>query len=118
MASTPNFTDGTWEVVSTRNLGGDPNGDILWQNIANQNLTLWQQDGAATTAVADLPSITGFEVQVAGDFDGDGVADPFLRNPDSGANKVLLSSTGTLEDTSPNPTVPAPWYVGATSDTT
>jgi Ca2+-binding RTX toxin-like protein len=99
MVTTPNFTDGTWQIVSTIHVDGDPNGDILWQNIADQSMVLWQQDGATTTSITDLPSLDDFQAVVVGDFDGDGKGDQFLRKAATGADKILLSSTGTIGNT-------------------
>ncbi|QIS94638.1 calcium-binding protein [Nitratireductor mangrovi] len=96
MVSTPNFTDGTWQIASTLHINGAPFGDILWQNIADQSLVLWQQDGTSTVATDILPSVSDHEVAVVGDFDGDGRADPYLRDQAVGTNKVLLSSTGAI----------------------
>jgi Ca2+-binding RTX toxin-like protein len=99
MVTTPSFTDGTWQIVSTLHTAGDPNGDILWQNINDQSMVLWQQDGATTTTITDLPSLDDFQALVVGDFDGDGKADQFLRKAATGADKILLSSTGTIGNT-------------------
>ncbi|QDY99102.2 calcium-binding protein [Nitratireductor mangrovi] len=96
MVTTPNFTDGTWRIASTLHINGAPFGDILWQNINNQSLVLWQQDGATTVATSVLPSVSKHKVAVVGDFDGDGRADPYLRDQAVGTNKVLLSSTGAI----------------------
>ena len=96
MVSTPNFTDGTWQIASTLHINGAPFGDILWQNIADQSLVLWQQDGTSTVATDILPSVSDHEVAIVGDFDGDGRADPYLRDQAVGTNKVLLSSTGAI----------------------
>ena len=98
MSNTPNLSTNDWVVISTDNVGGDPNGDILWQNVADLSLVLFQQDGATTTAITELPNLPDFEAQVVGDFDGDGLGDVFLRN-DAGANAILLSSTGTIVST-------------------
>jgi len=115
MVTTPNFTDGTWNVASTRHIDGDPNGDILWQNIADQSLVLWQQDGATTTAVTMLPSLDNYDVAFVGDFDGDGAGDPLLRDPVAAGTRMVLSSTGLLTNTS---TAPASYQPRAASDTT
>ncbi|QDZ01042.2 calcium-binding protein [Nitratireductor mangrovi] len=96
MVSSPNFTDGTWQIASTLHINGAPFGDILWQNIADQSLVLWQQNGATTVSMDILPSVSDHEVAVVGDFDGDGRADPYLRDQAVGTNKVLLSSTGAI----------------------
>ncbi|QDZ00974.1 calcium-binding protein [Nitratireductor mangrovi] len=96
MVTTPNFTDGTWRIASTLHINGAPFGDILWQNIADQSLVLWQQNGATTVSMEILPSVSKHEVAVVGDFDGDGRADPYLRDQAVGTNKVLLSSTGAI----------------------
>jgi Ca2+-binding RTX toxin-like protein len=114
MVSTPNFTDGTWNIVSTLHTDGDPNGDILWQNIADQSMVLWQQDGATTTAVTDLPSLDDFEAVLVGDFDGDGKADQFLRKEATGADKILLSSTGAIGNTAT--LVDTNWTFSAAAD--
>ena len=70
MVSTPSFTDGTWNIATTLNIAGDPNGDILWQNLLDQSLVLWQQDGAATTSVIDLLRQGGIQVVVYGHLHG------------------------------------------------
>jgi len=115
MVTTPNFTDGTWNVASTRHIDGDPNGDILWQNIADQSLVLWQQDGATTTAVTMLPSLDNYDVAVVGDFDGDGAGDVLLRDSVAAGTRMVLSSTGLLTNTS---TAPASFMPVAAADTT
>lgn len=112
MVSTPNFIDGTWNIVSTLNIEGDPNGDILWQNIADQSLVLWQQDGNITTAASSLPSVDDFDARLVGDFDGDGQGDPLLRNGDTGINKMLLSDSGLVDTIA----VGAIWDPSATTD--
>ena len=95
--SIPNFTSGEFEIVSTGNIAGTSSGDILWQNVANQSLLLWEQDGTTTVSVAELPSLSGFNVVITGDFDGDGFEDPLMRS--GNLQRILLSSTGDIETT-------------------
>ena len=109
MVTTPSFTDGTWQVVSTAHFSGNPNADILWQNIADQSLVLWEQDGPITTAATALPSLKNYVVTVVGDFDGDGVGDPLLRS--GSANRLLLSSTDSI-----SATFSSTWAPAATAD--
>ena len=103
MATQPNFTDSTWEVVAAAQFDGAGNDDILWRNTLNADLILWEMDGADVVATSELPSLgPAFTHTVVGDFDGDGEADVWLR-ADDGSNRLLLNEPGAV----PVPITPA-----------
>lgn len=97
MNDTPSFTNGQFQFIAAGQFIGDPNADILWQNIGDQSLILFEQSGDAIVSTTTLPSLDDFDAILVGDFDGDSLQDVFLRNVFD--HQILLSSTNVVTDT-------------------
>ena len=113
MATSPNFTDGLWQVVSTKDHQGGPEDDILWRNVLNGAQLLWQLDGTEVQSATAIPALgAAFTADVIGDFDGDSKADIWLRNGADGTNQLYLSSSGLAAQS----VVPVEWNVRASTE--
>ncbi|XHX80206.1 MAG: cadherin-like domain-containing protein [Stenomitos frigidus ULC029] len=92
-------SDTNWVIQATGDLNGDNNTDIIWRNYATGQEALWFMNG--TTLVSSslaLPPVTDFnwQIQGAGDFNGDGKAELVWRNYATGQNVLWFLNGTTL----------------------
>jgi len=81
--------DQDWQVAGVGDFNGDSKSDVLWRNSTTGENYLYPMDGKTilgtegyVRTVADL----SWQVQGAGDYDGDGKADVLWRHAISGEN--------------------------------
>jgi predicted outer membrane repeat protein len=83
-----------WVVVDLGDFNGDLHADIVWENPAAGGVGIWLMNGASV--VAAQPLVAGgspaWQIAAVADFnaDGDGCADLFWRNPQTGENGTWL----------------------------
>ena len=92
-------SDTNWVIQATGDLNGDNNTDIIWRNYSTGQEALWFMNG--TTLVSStlaLPPVTDFnwQIQGAGDFNGDGKAELVWRNYATGQNVLWFLNGTTL----------------------
>jgi Bacterial Ig-like domain/FG-GAP-like repeat/CARDB len=95
-----------WKFQTTGDFNGDGQTDILWRNAVTGAIQFWAMNGTTRTQIVDLKTQitdTAWQIQGAGDFDGDGRDDIVWRNystggVDSGKNGIwslqLNATTG------------------------
>jgi hypothetical protein len=98
-------------VVGWGDFNGDRRADVVWQNLENYGLQIWQPNFTTTTTSSGASNLLGtlppeIRVESFGDFNGDGKTDIFWRN--YAAQKVgfwLSNATGLSSDVTPLSTV-------------
>jgi hypothetical protein len=70
---------------------GDGRTDLLWHNVATNEVAVWLMKGASSPLVAVLGALQErWDPVGSGDFDGDGYADLLLRNARQGKSEIWL----------------------------
>ncbi|HEX6828032.1 MAG TPA: PQQ-dependent sugar dehydrogenase [Burkholderiales bacterium] len=102
----------------SRDLDGDGRDDLVLRSAGGSNL-LWHVEGAGLLgAAAKIPAIgAAWTVAAVADFDGDGVADLFLRNSLNGLNTVWLMQPGRVKRAAAAPAMAdLNWRVAGSGD--
>jgi hypothetical protein len=87
-------------VVRAADLSGDGKADLIWQNRANGQTSVWMMNGTATTASAVIYTGSAWSVTQTGDLDADGRADLVWRNATTGQTAGwLMNGTSTVNST-------------------
>jgi len=113
-------TDPAWHLVATADFDGNGRADLLWQNVTTGQLVVWIMDGAvrvgSATIGAAAPDAT-WQVQAAGDLDGDGHPDLVWRQDGTGALMVwFMNGTNKVGEQTIAVPVGAPWRLVGTAD--
>jgi hypothetical protein len=97
-----------WRIEETGNFNGDGFTDILWQNTITGDVALWSvgPDGTISSAAivpippapdGTIPSMVGWKVGGAGDFNRDGISDIVIRNAALDRTAIWrMSTSGTI----------------------
>jgi PKD repeat protein len=123
---TPNNAGGgEWEVAGAADFNADNKPDLLFQNVATGELSVWFMNGTTRLAVdtpyPDRPSsdVQRWRVQALGDYDGDGKADILWQHQTEGWLVAWLMD-GIRQKSAVNPTPNRPasdhanWRVATT----
>lgn len=96
-----------------------PTTDILWRNYANGQNTVWQMEGTAfggAVPIAGSPD-PNWQMQGAGDFNGDGKSDILWRNVSTGHNTAwLMDGTGLITGVALEGASDLNWRIGGAGD--
>ncbi|MBB1089111.1 VCBS repeat-containing protein [Lysobacter sp. SG-8] len=80
--------------IPSSDFDGDGVSDLLWRSFTSE-VMMWQWADVEAWRQCALPcpvhKVGAWQVQVFGDFNGDGTSDVFWRDADTGQNAVLLS---------------------------
>jgi hypothetical protein len=74
-----------WKVVAARDINGDGHPDLIWQNDATRQVTVWYMGGAGGATFQgwnwlSIDGLPGWSLVATGDFNGDGHADLVWQN--------------------------------------
>ena len=98
--------------MTTGDLDGDGNGDILWRD-TNGNGAIWFMNGGQVLSPAGLGIVpANWTIAATGDFNGDGKSDILWR--DTGGNTVIWFMNGAqVSSTASLGAVPTAWTIEA-----
>ncbi|HEY4641772.1 MAG TPA: FG-GAP-like repeat-containing protein [Thermoanaerobaculia bacterium] len=79
-----------YKIVGSHDLGGFPNTDILWQRTSTRALSSMDTFNGHPVSETTWPLIPGPTLNVAaiGDFNGDGLGEPLMRDTQTGATTL------------------------------
>ncbi|UBF26303.1 VCBS repeat-containing protein [Kovacikia minuta CCNUW1] len=80
-----------WKLQGFSDLNGDGKTDVLWHNTVTDSTVAWLMNGNQAATGASLGTISpgsGWSMQGLGDFNGDGKADLFLYNAQTGGTQI------------------------------
>ena len=94
--------DLAWQIVGIGDFDGDGKADIVWRNSSNGQNYLYPMDGTsikASEGYLRTVAVLAWQMKAIGDFDGDGKADIFWRNSQTGENYVYPMDGTTIKPT-------------------
>jgi hypothetical protein len=91
--------DTDWKIEKASDLDGDGNADIIWRHAVTGQNYVYPMDGLNIKPtegyLRTVPDLN-WQIDVTGDFDGDGRSDIFWRNYSTGENYMYLMSGTTI----------------------
>ncbi len=122
-ALTESETDLNWEVRGAGDFDGDGRTDLLWRNQVTGQNRIWFLNGTnglnvvSRALINPLPVASGWQIQGAGDFNGDGRSDVILRNTLSGDVAFWFMNGSTITGSAfTNPVRDAAWEIRGSAD--
>ena len=127
-------TPSTMRTEGVADTTGDGLPEVLWRNPSTGKLTMWSIGGTTVSSDstvqyngADATPSGTWNVEALSDFTGDGKADILWRDASTGvlnmwalngADVVIGSNTGALQNNGSNASLPAAWQVEGAADFT
>ena len=108
-----------WVIVGVGDFNGDGKADILWQNTATGEVYIWLMNGTTIASQGSPGTVSpssGWVIQGAGDFDGNGMSDILWRNSTSGEVYIWLMNGMTIAGQGSPGTVSSAWSIKGTGD--
>ncbi|PYK03636.1 MAG: hypothetical protein DME66_11585, partial [Verrucomicrobia bacterium] len=91
---------------------GDGQADILWQNSATGERSIWIMSGTTYAGSVSLPTVsTAWSIAGSSDFNGDGQADILWQNSATGERSIWIMSGTTYAGSVSLPTVWTAWSI-------
>lgn len=122
--SLPTVAAGAWEISGAGDFNMDGIPDLIYRNIASNELWLRTVGRSGSSSSLALTSLgtraffatpAGWELQAVGDFTGDGFSDLFFRN-DDGSNGIINVRGAAFVGWDPVPFAPVGWEVVGLGD--
>jgi len=96
---------------------GDGNSDLVWQNTATGERSIWLLDGTTFAGSISLGTITTqLQIAALGDFNGDGQTDIVWQNTATGKRVIWLMNGGSLSSSVSLGVVPVQWSIAGAGD--
>jgi FG-GAP-like repeat/FG-GAP repeat len=110
-----------YQVRGSGDVNGDGNADIVWEDLATGQASVWEMNGTAIVSggAANVgPSVGAqWQIMAVGDFNGDGKADLVWENVTTGQASIWLMNGTTLSGSAGvGPAVGAQWRVVGVGD--
>jgi predicted outer membrane repeat protein len=106
-----------FRLLARAELTRDGQSDIIWQNNATGQRTIWEMTGTQWTGERWLPVIpTEWEIATSGDFDGDGHTDLVWQNTSTGVRGIWLMNGAQWVGERFLPTIPLQWQIVGSGD--
>jgi hypothetical protein len=108
-----------WVIQGVGDFNGDGKADILWQNSTSGEIYIWLMNGTAISSQGSPGAVSassGWVIQGAGDFDGNGTSDILWRNSSSGEIYIWFMSGTTITNQGSPGTVSTAWGIRGAGD--
>jgi hypothetical protein len=107
-----------WRLADIpRDFSADGSVDIVWQNNATGDRTIWLMDGTNWIGESALPTVsTSWQIATLGDFNADGQADIVWQNRHTGQRTIWFMNGSTWVGEQPLPTISPQWEIAGASD--
>lgn len=116
----PTLADTNWEIIGSGDFNGDGSADLFWRNMSSGEHQVWLLGANGLPTVVSAPAsppTSGWSIAAIGDADGDGKADLFWRNANSGSNYLWKLSGGDVISVASLLSVPdLSWEIQGSSD--
>jgi hypothetical protein len=115
----PDRADVNWDIRASGDFNADGHVDLVWRNYSNGTNDVWFMNGASNTGSATLITVSttsGWDLEGAADFNGDGDPDLVWRNPSLTYNHVWEMSGTTYVQSVALLNVSGAWDIDAFLD--